>query len=205
MQFAFDPATQRRSNVILNSRAAALAGMHKEEVLARLAAHEAPLAALPLDFLRIVLHQALRAAVAPSGGRHADVLYVRMVRTEPRRRGANLARVEAIKLFNGRGQVTQVSRADPARPGPFPGRRAVRPADPAPLPAPRPPPCPPFQSRTPSRSTPRNPRRAQLPHPRRAASARIGRPAGAAPGAAGGSKRPPQLRAIFGRRQPTKD
>jgi hypothetical protein len=40
-----------------------MAGMHKEEVLARLAAHEAPISFLPLDYLRALLHQSLRAAV----------------------------------------------------------------------------------------------------------------------------------------------
>ena len=34
IEFAFDPASQQRVNVILNSRTAALAGMHKEEVRA---------------------------------------------------------------------------------------------------------------------------------------------------------------------------
>lgn len=33
IEFAFDPATQQRKNVILNTRTATLAGMHKEEVL----------------------------------------------------------------------------------------------------------------------------------------------------------------------------
>ena len=34
IEFAFDPATQQRSNVTLNPLTASLAGMHKEEVLA---------------------------------------------------------------------------------------------------------------------------------------------------------------------------
>jgi hypothetical protein len=58
MELAFDPVTQRRANVVLNSRCAAMAGMHKEEVLARLAAHDAPVSFVPLDFLRVLLHQA---------------------------------------------------------------------------------------------------------------------------------------------------
>ena len=36
---------------MLNSCTAVIAGMHKEEVLARLAAHDAPISFLPLDYL----------------------------------------------------------------------------------------------------------------------------------------------------------
>jgi hypothetical protein len=52
VEFVFDPATERRVNVILNSRAAGMGGAHKEEALARLAAHDAPISCLPLDFLQ---------------------------------------------------------------------------------------------------------------------------------------------------------
>ena len=102
--------TQRRVNVMLNSRIAAIAGMHKEEVLARLAAHDAPISFLPLDYLCGLLHQTLRAAVpsGPAAARtHTDVIHLRMARMGGRR-GSDLVRMEVVKLFNAEGQVTQV-------------------------------------------------------------------------------------------------
>ena len=96
---------------MLNSRIAAIAGMHKEEVLARLAAHDAPISFLPLDFLCGLLHQTLRAVV-PSGPAvaraHTDVIHLRMARMGAARRGSDLVRMEVVKLFNAKGQVTQV-------------------------------------------------------------------------------------------------
>jgi hypothetical protein len=120
-EFAFDPATQLRVNVLLNSRTAAIAGMHKEEVLARLAAHDAPISFLPLDFLCALLHQSLRAAVpsepsphAAAARTHTDVIHLRLRMAAAgggggaARRGSRLIRMETAKLFNARGQVTQV-------------------------------------------------------------------------------------------------
>ena len=95
---------------MLNSRIAAIAGMHKEEVLARLAAHDAPISFLPLDYLCGLLHQTLRAAVpsGPAAARtHTDVIHLRMARMGGRR-GTDLVRMEVVKLFNAEGQVTQV-------------------------------------------------------------------------------------------------
>ena len=103
-------AERRRVNVMLNSCTAAIAGMHKEEVLARLAAHDAPISFLPLDFLCGLLHQSLRAAVpsGPAAARtHTDVIHLRMARMGGRR-GSDLVRMEVVKLFNAEGQVTQV-------------------------------------------------------------------------------------------------
>ena len=95
---------------MLNSCTAAIAGMHKEEVLARLAAHDAPISFLPLDYLCGLLHQTLRAAVpsGPAAARtHTDVIHLRMAR-RGERRGSDLVRMEVVKLFNAQGQVTQV-------------------------------------------------------------------------------------------------
>jgi hypothetical protein len=47
IEFAFDPATQQRSNVILNSATASLAGMHKEEVARRPPSFRLPLPTHP--------------------------------------------------------------------------------------------------------------------------------------------------------------
>jgi hypothetical protein len=111
IEFAFDPVTQQRANVMLNTLTASIAGMHKEEVLARLAAHDAPISFLPLDYLCALLHQSLRAAVpsGPASARtHTDVIYLRMACRGSQRRGSNLIRMETVKLFNANGQVTQV-------------------------------------------------------------------------------------------------
>ena len=99
---------------MLNSCTAAIAGMHKEEVLARLAAHDAPISFLPLDYLCGLLHQTLRAAVpsGPAAARtHTDVMHLRMARIGGGR-GSELVRMEVVKLFNAQGQVTQVLRLD---------------------------------------------------------------------------------------------
>ena len=111
IEFAFDPTTQQRTNVMLNTLTASIAGMHKEEVLARLAAHDAPISFLPLDYLCALLHQSLRAAVpsGPASARtHTDVIYLRMACRGSQRSGSNLIRMETVKLFNAQGQVTQV-------------------------------------------------------------------------------------------------
>ena len=113
IEFAFDPTTQQRVNVILNSLTANIAGMHKEEVLARLAAHEAPISFLPLDYLCALLHQSLRAAVPSGAGSkrsHTDIIYLRMAQTGAARGRSHLIRMETIKLY-GKGQVTQVRQA----------------------------------------------------------------------------------------------
>ena len=117
MECVFDPVTQRRVNIILNSRSAAMAGMHKEEVLARLAAHEAPISCcLPLDFLQAVLHQSLHAAAEVGDvwaqQQHVDVMHLLMMQSYGGRRVPILIRMEAIKLFNTQGQMTQ-ARASP--------------------------------------------------------------------------------------------
>jgi hypothetical protein len=96
---------------MLNTLTASIAGMHKEEVLARLAAHDAPISFLPLDYLCALLHQSLRAAVpsGPASARtHTDVIHLRMACRGSQRRGSNLIRMETVKLFNANGQVTQV-------------------------------------------------------------------------------------------------
>ena len=115
IEFAFDAATQKRVNLQLNSRTAAITGMHKEEVLARLAAHDAPISFLPLDFLCALLHQSLRAAVPTNkdvglaGRTHTDVMHLRLTRTGSKWGGSSLIRMETVKVFNARGQVTQAS------------------------------------------------------------------------------------------------
>jgi hypothetical protein len=111
IEFAFDPITQQRTNVMLNTLTASIAGMHKEEVLARLAAHDALISFLPLDYLCALLHQSLRAAVpsGPASARtHTDVIHLRMACRGSQRRGSNLIRMETVKLFDAEGQVTQV-------------------------------------------------------------------------------------------------
>ena len=118
IEFAFDPATQQRVNVMLNSLTAAIAGMHKEEVLARLAAHDAPVSFLPLDYLCALLHQSLRAAVpsGPASARaHTDVIHLRMACRGPMRSGSDLIRMETVKLFNAEGRVVQVRMCFRAR------------------------------------------------------------------------------------------
>ena len=49
-----------------------------------------------------------RNAGAVMGCGQVDVMYLRMARMEGKERGANLIRMEAIKLIDRRGRVTQV-------------------------------------------------------------------------------------------------
>ena len=79
-------------------------------MLARLAAHDAPIAFLPLDFLCVLLHQALRAFVPsdpPAAHRHVDVVHLRMARLG-RGRGASLIRMEITKTYDAQGRVVTV-------------------------------------------------------------------------------------------------
>jgi hypothetical protein len=90
------------------------------QVLARLAAHDGPISFLPLDFLCILLHQCLRESVPDIGAgtaaaplpayarSHSDVTHLRLVPAGSGRSGACLVRLETVKLFNRRGEVTQV-------------------------------------------------------------------------------------------------
>jgi hypothetical protein len=56
----FHPLNQRRTAISANSRAAALLGMHREELLARYAQHDVPLALPPLDGAALVCTQTVR-------------------------------------------------------------------------------------------------------------------------------------------------
>ena len=88
------------------------------QVLARLAAHDAPTSFLPLDFLCVLLHQALRAPVPsgpPAARRHVDVVHLRMARLG-RGRGASLIRMEITKMYDAQGRVTQVPLRTPLPP-----------------------------------------------------------------------------------------
>jgi hypothetical protein len=73
--------------------------------------------------------QSLRAAVpsSPAAGdverQQRDVVFMRWARVDGARRGADLVRLETVKLFNARGQVVQV-RHPPGR-GPASGWSGV--------------------------------------------------------------------------------
>ena len=108
VEFAFEPHTQQRANVMLSSRAAAIAGVGKGQLLAQLAVHDAPLPLLPLDFLCALVHRALLAAI-PSGGGRADAMHVRMA-PAPGRACAALVRVETSRDYDAAGRVVQVAR-----------------------------------------------------------------------------------------------
>ena len=65
----FDPKTQLRRSCCSSSFAAEILGMHKEELLARIAVHEFPLPFIELDYLRLFLHGLVYDYVAPSPDR----------------------------------------------------------------------------------------------------------------------------------------
>ena len=98
LEVCYDPATQRRTHVFLNDRYAALRGMSRPELLARLAAHAADLPAPAPDFLAAALHGLLHR-------RAADV--VQYVRADAGGR-AVLLREQTRKRFDAHGRVVKV-------------------------------------------------------------------------------------------------
>ena len=106
----FDPHTQHRQHVAANAALAKVAGMHREELLARFAAHEVPLPWTDLDFLRffvLLLRRGLRAESLTVCGR--------MVFGSGPAARAVLIRHDMITSFDSAGRTTQVSRPLSAR------------------------------------------------------------------------------------------
>jgi hypothetical protein len=70
----FDPTSQARVRVAANARAAALLGMHREELLVRFARRDVPLALPPLDALRAFLDGLRRGACADEATRYYRIV-----------------------------------------------------------------------------------------------------------------------------------
>jgi hypothetical protein len=105
VRFDFAPATQERVAVDANARAAELLGMPHEELLARYARNDVPLALPPLDALCYFLHS-LRAAYDELTTRYARILVPA---------GAALVRVSSAKAFDPLHQLRQVPPAPRAQ------------------------------------------------------------------------------------------
>ncbi len=103
----FDPATQRRTAISVNSSAAALLGMHREELLARYMQHDVPLALPPLDALRHLLNALRLSAFDTSSQR-----YYRMLVDGGR--SAALVCTQTVRIFDARRRICQVRTARPA-------------------------------------------------------------------------------------------
>ncbi len=102
MKMEFDPSTQRRTNLAINSRIASFWGLHKEEFLIRLATHEAS-NGLP-DLCTVCLLVSLI-----TGSMHCEeVIYSRMCIRFSNEIHGILMRQEVVKMFNSKGQLTQV-------------------------------------------------------------------------------------------------
>jgi hypothetical protein len=65
LSMSFDPETQDRKHVVINSCLSRMTGMHKEELLARLASHDLDLPLTQLDTLRVMLYMTLRCFAVP--------------------------------------------------------------------------------------------------------------------------------------------
>jgi PAS domain-containing protein len=100
----FEPATMRRTAISANPRAAALLGMHREELLARYAQHDVPLALPPLDALRHLLHALRHGAFDP-----ASMRYHRMLVDGGR--GVALVCTQTVRIFDDRRRICQVRTA----------------------------------------------------------------------------------------------
>jgi hypothetical protein len=110
----FAPDTHERVAVDANARMAELLGMRHEELLARFARNDVPLALPPLDVLCCFLHS-LRAAYDAVSTRYARILVPG---------GAALVRVSTAKAFDPLRQLCQVPPV-PLRPAPCPPNPAL--------------------------------------------------------------------------------
>jgi hypothetical protein len=108
----YDGATQRRRSVAANAATGALAGLHREECLARLAARDLALPLLDLDLLAGLAHELTQPA------RTRLSQYVRVAAGPEHARRGRLAHVVKVKYFDALGRVTRV------RPGPWSARAA---------------------------------------------------------------------------------
>ena len=95
-----NPVTQDRVAVAANRRSAELLGMRRAELLARFAAHDAPLGLAPLDAVRAFLHG---LGVARD---HCATRYYRMLLGPGR--GAALVCVTSARIFDDQGRLCQV-------------------------------------------------------------------------------------------------
>jgi hypothetical protein len=131
LQMAYDPDTGERVGVALNDLQAQFLGMHREELLARLAAHDAPLFAPPQDILLLLADAAMRGfddgtryfrVVAPRGRLQTPVLVCVSTRSRYNHAGQLLtvrARIaSAGSIFCARARACVGARRGPA------GRRA---------------------------------------------------------------------------------
>ncbi len=98
----YDPATQRRLGVAANSAAAKLWGLHREELLARFAAHDVPTMFTDLD---AVHHFSAEMAMPLESER---VVYVRMCFGGREARRGLLAAFGKDQQYNALGQLCQV-------------------------------------------------------------------------------------------------
>ncbi len=110
----FAPDTHERVAIYANARVAELLGMRHDELLARYARNDVPLALPPLDVLCCFLHS-LRAAYSKLSTRYARILVPG---------GAALVRVSSAKAFDPLRQLRQVPPA-PLRPAPSPPNPAL--------------------------------------------------------------------------------
>jgi PAS domain-containing protein len=102
-----DPRTQHRRHVSANARAAALAGMHREELLARFAHHDVPLPFSDLDFLRFFVFF-LRG--------EPTTCYCRFILGSPAAPRGVLVRYDTHSVYDSCGRVVEVrarARAEP--------------------------------------------------------------------------------------------
>ena len=114
MQVDLEPKTQRRLRVMVNTRAASLWGLHREEMLARIALHEAP---LPFADLDVLCNFVTEMEAALTGKR---VLYVRLCVGNNVAQQNLLVRLTRCKIFNLEGQLCQASTSITPLPPPPP-------------------------------------------------------------------------------------
>ena len=104
LEITYDPETQRRTHVFLNSRYAAMRGVSRAELLARFAAHAVDLPSTGPDFLAALLHGMLHRLDAES------TQYLRVAAGEGAAGPGMLVCEHSRKRFDGRGRITKVRR-----------------------------------------------------------------------------------------------
>ncbi len=101
MKVVFDPVTQRRTNLAINSRLASIWCLHKEEFLFRLAMHEARTCMTEFCGLSLLI------AFITGSMNCEQLFYARLcIRMGDKIQGILVTR-EEVKRFNAQGQLTQ--------------------------------------------------------------------------------------------------
>ncbi len=110
IRIEYNPTTQMRENVIINSRAASLWGMPKDDLVFRFLTYDVPLPCSELDWLRNLVID------AECHFHDVTVHYLRMVIGAGSKVRAMLVCQTVVKTFNPVGRISQAKQLSPTHP-----------------------------------------------------------------------------------------